>query len=159
MYDSTIKHRYEESNEDRDTKIVKINNITYNVEILDTANEDDYAIMMDMWISYGEGFIFVFAINDKSSFERMQPLRERIIKAKHGANVPILLVGNMQDLSNDRQVKYEEAKKLADSWGIDYIETSAKTNYNCKEAFESIIRKIGESKLPVKKKSCPCNIY
>ena len=117
--------------------------------------------MMDMWISYGEGFIFVFAINAKSSFERMKPLRERIIKAKHGANVPILLVGNMQDLSNDRQVEYEEAKKLADSWGIDYIETSAKTNYNCKEAFESIIKKCGESKLhpPVVKKSCPCNIY
>ena len=114
--------------------------------------------MMDMWISFGEGFIIVFGLIDYSSFERIKPLRERIIKNKHGANVPILLVGNMQDLSEYRQVNYEEAKKLADSWGIDYIETSALTNYNCKEAFESIIKKIGETKIPAKK-HCLCNIY
>ena len=54
---------------------------------------------------------------------------------------------------------YEEAKKLADSWGIDYIETSVKNNYNCKEALELIVKKVGESKLPPVKKSCPCNVY
>ena len=49
--------------------------------------------MMDMWISFGEGFLLVFAINDKVSFEQIKRKRERIIKGKHGDFVPMILVG------------------------------------------------------------------
>ena len=101
---------------------------------------------MDMWISFGEGFLLVFAINDKESFEVIKQKRERVLKGKHADNVPLLLVGNKQDLSNERQVIYREAKEMADSWGIEYIETSAITNFNCKEAFEKLATKIVENK-------------
>ena len=93
---------------------------------------------MDMWISFGEGFLLVFAINDKESFE--------LLKGKHGAKCPILLVGNKQDLEQERKVQYSAAKALADSWGIEYMETSAKTNFNCKEAFEKLAQTIVKSK-------------
>ena len=111
---------------------------------------------MDMWISFGEGFLLVFAINDKVSFEQIKRKRERIIKGKHGDFVPMILVGAKQDLENRREVRYEEAKELADSWGIEYIETSAKTNYNVKEAFENLIMKLILTKNKPKKSTC-CN--
>ena len=121
------------------------------MEILDTAGEEDYQNMMDMWISFGEGFLLVFAINDKESFT--------LLKGKHGAKCPILLVGNKQDLENERQVTYAEAKAQADSWGIEYMETSAKTNFNCKEAFEKLAQKIVKAKLQSSNTGgCPCNI-
>ena len=138
---------------------ITLDNKNYLVEILDTAGEDDYQKMMDMWITFGEGFLLVFAINDKESFELLEKKRERIIKGKHGENIPMLLVGNKQDLSNKREVPYDDAKALATKWGIDYIETSAKTKFNCKEAFETLTRKIAESKKPIAKPTCPCNIY
>ena len=116
--------------------------------------------MMDTWISFGQGFLLVFAINDKTSFDLIPSKRERIIKGKHGEMCPMILVGNKQDLASDREVLYDDAKKLADSWNIDYIETSAKTNFNCKEVFESMAIKIYESTKKTKKpSSCPCSIY
>ena len=115
---------------------------------------------MDMWISFGEGFLLVFAINDSESFELLKGKHERVLKGKHGAKCPILLVGNKQDLENERKVTLAEAKQVAESWGIEYIETSAKTNFNCKEAFEKLAQKIvAMKKTDGGKDKCKCNIF
>ena len=95
---------------------------------------------MDFWISSGEGFLLVFAIEDKESFELLKGKRERVIKGKKTDDVPIILVGNKIDLNEERQASFEEATKLANSWGSEYIEIT--TNFNCKEAFEKLIIKI-----------------
>ena len=137
-HDPTIEDRYKSN--------LNIEGTNYEVEILDTAGEEDYQNMMDMWISFGEGFLLVFAINDKESFNLIKSKRDRILRGKHGVKCPILLVGNKQDLENERQVNYSEAKEMADKWGIEYIETSAKTNFNCKEAFEMLAQKIVQKK-------------
>ncbi len=113
---------------------------------------------MDMWISFGEGFLLVFAINDAESFELLKGKHDRVLKGKHGVKCPILLVGNKQDLDKERKVNFDEAKALADSWNIEYIETSAKTNFNCKEAFEKLAQKIVEMKKEGEKDKC-CNIF
>ena len=117
--------------------------------------------MMDMWISFGEGFLLVFAINDKESFELIKVKHDRVLKGKHGQKCPIVLVGNKQDLEKEREVTLAEAKQLASSWGIEYIETSAKTNFNCKEAFEKLAQKIAllKKKEEPDEKKCRCNIY
>ena len=147
-HDPTIEDRYKSN--------LNIEGTNYEVEILDTAGEEDYQNMMDMWISFGEGFLLVFAINDKESFNLIKLKHDRILKGKHGVKCPILLVGNKQDLENERQVNYSEAKEMADKWGIEYIETSAKTNFNCKEAFEMLAQKIVQKKGKNSGKSRTC---
>ena len=152
-HDPTIEDRYKSKTTIEDQE--------YDIEILDTAGEEDYQNMMDMWINFGEGFLLVFAINDSESFKLLPKKRERILKTKLGEKCPIMLVGNKQDLDSERQVEFSEAKALADSWGVEYIETSAKTNFNCKEAFEQLAVKIvryKKSKVP-QKKCCPCMIF
>ena len=115
--------------------------------------------MMDMWISFGEGFLLVFAINDAESFELIKGKHDRVLKGKHGTKCPIVLVGNKQDLDNERQVTKDDADNLAKSWGAEYIETSAKNNFNCKEAFEKLAQTIVKSKiLNSRGSTCPCNI-
>ena len=147
-HDPTIEDRYKSN--------LNIEGTNYEVEILDTAGEEDYQNMMDMWISFGEGFLLVFAINDKESFNLIKSKHDRILRGKHGVKCPILLVGNKQDLENERQVNYSEAKEMADKWGIEYIETSAKTNFNCKEAFEMLAQKIVQKKGKNSGKSRTC---
>ena len=147
-HDATIEDRYKSN--------LNIEGTNYEVEILDTAGEEDYQNMQDMWISFGEGFLLVFAINDKESFNLIKSKRDRILRGKHGVKYPILLVGNKADLENERQVNYSEAKEMADKWGIEYIETSAKTNFNCKEAFEMLAQKIVQKKGKNSGKSRTC---
>ena len=147
-HDPTIEDRYKSN--------LNIEGTNYEVEILDTAGEEDYQNMMDMWISFGEGFLLVFAINDKESFNLIKSKRDRILRGKHGVKYPTLLVGNKQDLENERQVNYSEAKEMADKWGIEYIETSAKTNFNCKEVFEMLAQEIVQKKGKNSGKSRTC---
>ena len=147
-HDPTIEDRYKSN--------LNIEGTNYEVEILDTAGEEDYQNMQDMWISFGEGFLLVFAINDKESFNLIKSKRDRILRGKHGVKYPTLLVGNKADLENERQVNYSEAKELADKWEIEYIETSAKTNFNCKEAFEMLAQKIVQKKGKNSGKSRTC---
>jgi small GTP-binding protein len=113
--------------------------------------------MLDSWINFGDGFLLVFAINDEESFKLLEQKRARIIKNKNNNNIPIILVGNKQDLNDERKVEFSDAKNLADSWKCEYIETSATKNFRCKEAFEKLAAKIVETQnTKTKSKNCPC---
>lgn len=46
------------------------------------------------------------------------------------------------DMVDDREVTNEEGKAFADFYGIDFIETSAKTRFNVEEAFRMIAENI-----------------
>ncbi len=46
------------------------------------------------------------------------------------------------DMTDDREVTPEEGKAFADFYGINFIETSAKTRYNVDEAFKTIAENI-----------------
>ena len=52
-------------------------------------------------------------------------------------------------------------KKLADSLGLDYIETSAKNKFNCKETFEKLVKLILKTKIKKKnkKQSHHCSFF
>jgi small GTP-binding protein len=98
------------------------------VEIMDTAGQDDYQGMLDSWINFAEGFLLVYAINDKDSFDCLVKRRDRILKLKKGQNCPIVLVGNKCDLENERVITKEQGNELARQWNARYIETSASVN-------------------------------
>mmetsp|Transcript_19065 Transcript_19065/g.31237 ORF Transcript_19065/g.31237 Transcript_19065/m.31237 type:complete len:94 (+) Transcript_19065:570-851(+) len=57
-------------------------------------------------------------------------------------DVTCLLVGNKADLIGKRVVQAADAEALAKECGMLYIETSAKTNTNIKEAFMTITRQV-----------------
>ena len=134
---------------------LNINGNDYEVEILDVAGEEDFPNMVDMWIAFGEGFLLVFAINDYESFKFIKNYYERILKGKHGSKCPILLIGNKNDLEEERKVTYKEAKNQAAVWNIEYIETSYKNNFNYKESFEKLGEDIVKSRaLKTRRASC-----
>ena len=60
-----------------------------------------------------------------------------------------ILVGNKCDLIDKRQVTKERGKQLADSYGIPFIETSAKSNENIEKLFIDSTRAFIEKQLKI----------
>lgn len=55
-------------------------------------------------------------------------------------------IGNKSDLTNRRQIPIEEAERLAESWRVPYIETSAKTKDNVDRVFYDLLNLIQKQK-------------
>ncbi|KFW10901.1 GTPase HRas, partial [Fulmarus glacialis] len=72
--------------------------------------------------------------------------REQIKRVKDSDDVPMVLVGNKCDLPA-RTVETRQAQDLARSYGIPYIETSAKTRQGVEDAFYTLVREIRQHKL------------
>ncbi|TKS73247.1 GTPase HRas H-Ras-1 [Collichthys lucidus] len=71
---------------------------------------------------------------------------EQIKRVKDSDDVPMVLVGNKCDLPA-RTVDTRQAQELARSYGIPYIETSAKTRQGVEDAFYTLVREIRQHKL------------
>lgn len=62
-------------------------------------------------------------------------------------NVCKVLVGNKCDLVQNRKVSKEEGEELAKSYGIPYIETSAKSNICVEDSFTTMASQIKKNLL------------
>jgi small GTP-binding protein len=119
--------------EDKYSTVTCIDGSNYEVEILDTAGQDDYQSLMNYWITFGQAFILVYAINDKESFDALEDKREKILKMKKDEVCPIVIVGNKCDLESQRVVRFEDAIALAKKWGCSNFETSVIVNILLKD--------------------------
>ena len=53
--------------------------------------------MIDQWIGLASGFLLVFAINDKETFEALK-IKVKRIEKNEANNLPVIIVGNKCDL-------------------------------------------------------------
>jgi small GTP-binding protein len=101
--------------------------------------------MRDQYMRTGEGFLLVFAVNNAKSFEDISMYREQIKRVKDADDVPMVLVGNKCDLPA-RSIDMNQAKEVARSYSIPFIETSAKTRMGVDDAFYTLVREIRKYK-------------
>jgi GTPase KRas protein len=90
----------------------------------------------------GEGFLLVYSVTSKGSFNEISALQKQICRVKDSDNVPMLLVANKCDLTNDRVVSVEEGKALARKFKCRYVETSARLRVNVQESFFYLVRQM-----------------
>ena len=145
LYDPTI--------EDSFRKVVEVNGKQFVAEITDTAGTEQFIAMRDLYLKEGDGFVLVYSIESRESFEEIKKLRERIVQVKDKTNFPLVIVANKCDLEN-RVVSKDEGEKLANLWQCSYFDTSAKTSINVQECFVDLIKQIiiQTSKSPNKQK-------
>ena len=143
------------------TQIELQNGENRSFKILDTAGEDDYQSMIDEWIKEASGFLLVYAINDKESFDVLKAKLKRI-KKNNKEDIPIIIVGNKCDLESKREVSQQSANDFAKSIGTEYFEISALTdqNNNIKILFQKCAQKIQEKyNSEIKTGKCACYIF
>ncbi len=86
------------------------------------------------------GAMVVFDITNRQSFINMDFWISKIMELC--GNIPYVIVGNKLDRSNEREVDLKIAMEKAKQLDVEYIETSAKTNYNTDEAFLSLASQV-----------------
>lgn len=80
------------------------------------------------------GIIVVYDTTDLESFNNVKQWLFEIDKYAT-STVNKLLVGNKSDLTVQRAVTYDQGKEFAESFGMEFIETSAKVSSNVEKAF------------------------
>ena len=134
------------------------------LDVLDTAGQEEYSAMREQYMRTGEGFLLVYSITSRQSFEEILTFQQQILRVKDKDYFPIIIVGNKCDLDMERQVSrqgmlwsnhapeivmadltfldYTEGEDLARQFNCAFIETSAKSRINVDNAFHNIVREI-----------------
>ncbi|ORX92804.1 ras-domain-containing protein [Basidiobolus meristosporus CBS 931.73] len=133
-YDPTIEDSYR--------KQCMIDDEISMLDVLDTAGQEEYNAMREQYMRTGEGFLLVYSITSRNSFEEISTFQQQILRVNDVDYFPIIIVANKCDLESERQVSSQEGKDLARQFGCPFIETSAKQRINVDEAFYDIVREI-----------------
>lgn len=137
---------YEPTKADSYRKPIVLGGSECQIDILDTAGQEDYAVVRDNYFRSGEGFLCVFSLVDRESFAGVSEIRDSVLRVKVDERTPLILVGNKSDLQEGREVSQDEAESMASSWGVPYIETSAKTKLNVDKIYYDLMSMIQQRK-------------
>ncbi|VDM43913.1 unnamed protein product [Toxocara canis] len=96
-YDPTIEDSY--------TKQCYVDDDICKLEVLDTAGQEEFSTMREQYLRTGHGFLLVFSVVDRNSFEEVLRLHKMILRVKDRDEFPMMLVGNKADLDDERHVE------------------------------------------------------
>ena len=114
------------------------------LRIFDTAGQERFKSVSLSFIKKADGVILIYDISDLDSFEAVDNWIKSI-KEIGKEKLPIVLVGNKCDLSDDeRKISLKEGQDKANEFQIPFYETSCKDGINIKEVFEKLVDDIIE---------------
>jgi Ras-related protein Rab-1A len=114
---------------------------TIKLQIWDTAGQERFRTITSSYYRGAHGIIVVYDVTDMDSFTNVKQWLHEIDRYA-ADNVNKILVGNKSDLEATRVVTTEQGQEFADSLGMVFVETSAKTNSNVEQAFLAMTTQI-----------------
>ncbi|XP_074171389.1 ras-related protein Rab-19-like [Rhinolophus sinicus] len=129
------------------------------MQVWDTAGLERFRSITQICYRKVDGAIIAYDITQKSTFKSVPSWIDEI--KKHGAeNLVIMLIGNKSDLSEKRDVLFEEACTLAEKYDIHRVlETSAKESRNIADVFMLMAKElIARKSLPLSEENAQNNL-
>ncbi|EGR34204.1 Ras-related protein Rab-2 [Ichthyophthirius multifiliis] len=132
------------------SKIINIKNKNIKLQVWDTAGQESFKSITR---SYYRGSICAFLVYDITNRQSFQNVANWLDEINNYSNekITIILIGNKSDLGNNRQVQFQEGQQFADSFNIQFIETSAKQGENIelvfKKSTELVLNKIEKGEI------------
>ncbi|KAF2253656.1 seryl-tRNA synthetase [Trematosphaeria pertusa] len=147
------------------SKVIRYKNQEFATEIIDTAGQDEYSILNSKHFIGIHGYMIVYSVASKQSFEMARIIRDKILNHLVSLSdtsksdtpnvqsatefVPLVIVGNKSDLRPEqRQVTPEDGKALALEFKCAWTEASARYDENVQKAFELMIAEVEKSQNP-----------
>ncbi len=124
-------------------KTIEVKGKNVKIQIWDTAGQEAFQAITRTYYKGAIGALLVYDITRKETFDHINKWLQEV-KLNGSKDICCILIGNKKDLEENRQVKYEEGKKLAEENNLLFLETSAKTAENVQECFTISAEKILE---------------
>merc|ERR1712217_340316 len=116
-------------------KTIPVEKKTIKLQIWDTAGQERFRTITSAYYRGADGIILVYDTTDRESFNHVDDWLDEVNRYVNESTCKVL-VGNKCDLTTERQVPTEEAKKMAEGLGLAFMETSAKDATNVESAFQ-----------------------
>ena len=132
-------------------KIISINNITFELNIWDTAGEEKYHALAPIFYRGADGAVITFDCTRIDTFKKAGEWFKELNEFSEN-NPTIILVGNKCDLDN-KCISNDDARELAKKYNGIFLEVSALSGLNINEIFTTLALEIYHNKMKnVKKK-------
>ena len=118
-------------------KTIDIDGKKVKLQIWDTAGQERFRTVVSTYFRGAHGIFLIYDITNRDSFKNLENWLIEIEK-NASENVLKILIGNKNDLEDERDISPDEGKAFANRNGMQFIETSAKMNTNVNEAFETL---------------------
>ncbi|XP_061098178.1 rho-related GTP-binding protein RhoV-like [Conger conger] len=131
--------------------LVQVDGVPVRIQLMDTAGQEEFDGFRSLSYSHIDVFILCFSVVNPTSFQNVTKIWVPEIRA-HNPSSPIVLVGTQADLRFDvnvlidldargvKPVQVSSARGVADKIrAAGYVECSALTQKNLKEAFDTAI--------------------
>ncbi|KAF1374969.1 hypothetical protein PFLUV_G00234540 [Perca fluviatilis] len=118
-------------------KTLELDGIRVRVQIWDTAGQERYHTITKQYYRRAQGIIFVYDITSESSFQHLVKWASDVDEYAQD-KVQRILVGNKCDEELRRQVTKDQGNKLAETYGMEFFETSAFNSMNICESFTRV---------------------
>lgn len=134
---------YEPTMEQTFQRTVRFKSATVITELVDSAGLDENSRLSRNASVGVHGYLLIYSSCSRPSFEGLRHIHDALISMQGGATDIIrVLVATMSDMREHRQVAFEEGQRLADHWGVPFLECSSKDNCNVTEVFTLLLDEI-----------------
>ena len=117
------------------SKILDVTGIPVKLQIWDTAGQERFRALSKQLFRGAKGIILVYDITNKNTFFQLS-YWIKSFDAYEIREEQVLIIGNKVDLAENRVISESVARKLAQDYSFNYIETSAKDGTNIQKAFD-----------------------
>jgi small GTP-binding protein len=122
-------------------KLKKGKNIKLQIWV--TAGQDRFRAITKNYYKGSHGIILLYDVTNLQSFENIKSWINQI-REEASPNVVIYLVGSKIDLEEERKVTKKDGEKLAEEFGLPFLEASGKSGINVNEVLDDIVERIDD---------------
>ena len=115
-------------------------------QIWDLGGQESFKSLRNLYLQGANGALVIYDTTNRKSFENLNEWVKDFKKSR--GIVPMLLIGNKNDLEAKRKIEEKEGRDYAEKNKMDFLLTSAKTGTNVETAFLNLIKKILDKMIP-----------